>query len=64
MLWLIPLETLIGKLIPEAPIVPPADHVILAPKLMPTQVAMDAPVAIPALLKFRIGPPVVTNADV
>jgi hypothetical protein len=60
----IPAETLIGKLIPAAPMVPPADQVIAAPKLIPTAVAIVPPVADPALLKFNIGPPVVTNAEV
>ena len=47
------------------PRVPPAVQVIAAPKLIPTGwVARDAPVAAPALLKFKIVPPVVTKAEV
>ena len=61
---LIPEATAIGRLIPAAPKVPPAVQVIAAPKLIPTIEATVAPVAEPALLKLRIGPPVVTNEEV
>lgn len=49
---------------PAAPIAPPAVHIIGTLKLIPAVAGIVAPVAYPALSKFKIMPPAVTNAEV
>ncbi len=51
-------------LVEAAPMVPPAVQAMAAPKFQVVAVdEMEAPVAVPALLKFKIAPPVVFNAE-